>query len=158
MAELVPIPEVELYTDGACSPNPGLGGWAAILRYPAKGAEKEFSGGVKDTTNNRMEVMGALEGLKALKQPCKVLLVSDSKYLCDALEHGWIAKWKRNGWKTSGYKENKPAPVKNKDLWEALDLMLIRHDVTPQWVKGHNSHPMNERCDTLAVKAREALR
>lgn len=136
--------EVQLFTDGACSGNPGPGGWGAILRY--KGQEKELSGGEPMTTNNRMELLAAIEGLSALKQPCRVTLTSDSKYLVDAITKGWVYGWQKKGWKKS---DNSPAL--NVDLWERLLPLLKYHEVEFVWVKGHAGHPENERCDRLAV-------
>jgi ribonuclease HI len=133
---------VEIFTDGACSGNPGPGGWGAILRH--NGVEKELSGGEAETTNNRMELMAAISALKALKTPCKVDLYTDSNYVRDGLMK-WIHGWKRNGWKTADKK-----PVKNAELWQALDAERMRHDVTLHWVKGHAGHPENERADELA--------
>lgn len=133
--------EVCLYTDGACRGNPGPGGWGAILVYGRY--EKELSGGEPETTNNRMELLAAIEGLGALKEPCIVSLYSDSKYLCDAYNEGWINNWLVNGW-------NK-GKVKNPDLWERLHALTEVHRVTFIWVKGHNGHPYNERCDKLAT-------
>ena len=135
---------VELFTDGACSGNPGPGGWGAILRY--QGVEKELSGGEANTTNNRMELSAAIEGLAALKESCHVTLTSDSKYLTDGVTKGWARSWKRNGWRKA---DKKLAP--NADLWDRLLTQLDRHDVKIVWVKGHAGHPENERCDALAV-------
>lgn len=135
---------VEIFTDGACSGNPGPGGWGAILRYGT--TEKELSGGEKETTNNRMELTAAIMALKALKEPCKVLLTTDSKYLCDAIEKGWAQSWKKNGWRKADKK-----PALNVDLWEEILELFEKHNVTINWVKGHNGHPENERCDALAV-------
>ncbi len=139
--------QIEIFTDGACSGNPGPGGWGAILRY--KETEKELSGYEPATTNNRMELTAVVEALRALKESCRVVLYSDSRYLKDGITT-WIHKWKRNGWMTSG-KE----PVKNKDLWVALDEEARRHSIEWKWVKGHEGHPENERCDRLA---RDAIR
>jgi ribonuclease HI len=136
---------VEIFTDGACSGNPGPGGWAALLRYGEH--TKEISGYSRHTTNNRMELTAVVKALEALKEPCQVLLHTDSRYLKDGITK-WIHKWKRNGWQTSG-KE----PVKNKDLWQALDQARRRHDVQWRWVRGHSGHPENERCDQLARDA-----
>lgn len=130
---------VDIYTDGACRGNPGPGGYGAILVYGTR--EKELSGGEALTTNNRMELMAAIEGLSALKEPCKVTLYSDSKYLTDAFLQGWIDSWVRSGF-------NK---VKNPDLWQRLLPLVRMHEVTFIWVKGHNGHPYNERCDALAT-------
>ncbi|MEO1717718.1 MAG: ribonuclease HI [Planctomycetota bacterium] len=146
-----PPPRVELYTDGACSGNPGPGGWGLILRHPASGKEIERSGAEADTTNNRMELTAVIEGLKLLTRPSRVLLVSDSKYVLDGLE-SWIAGWKRRGWKTAAKK-----PVKNEALWRELDELRNRHEVTMRWIRGHAGHAENERADALAVAAREAL-
>ncbi|MBQ9980113.1 MAG: ribonuclease HI [Oscillospiraceae bacterium] len=134
---------VEIYTDGACSGNPGPGGWAAILRW--NGLEKELSGGEADTTNNRMELTAAIQALAALKEPCRVTLTSDSKYLCDAVNLGWAEKWRKNGWK------KKDGPAKNPDLWERLLDLLKIHDVQIKWIKGHADNEFNNRCDALAV-------
>jgi ribonuclease HI len=139
MAELA---EVEIFTDGACSGNPGPGGWAAILRY--REVEKELSGYEPDTTNNRMEMTAAIAGLEALKRPCRVRVYSDSQYLRDGISK-WIHGWKRRGWRTA---DNKP--VKNVDLWQRLDTAAARHVVDWQWVRGHAGHPENERADALA--------
>lgn len=136
---------VEIFTDGACSGNPGPGGWGAILRY--KGNEKELSGGAADTTNNRMEITAVLQALTALKEPCNVTLYSDSQYVCNALKLGWAKKWKANSWM-----RNKKEPALNPDLWEKLLEQYDRHNVTVVWVKGHAGHPENERCDRLAVE------
>ena len=136
---------VEIFTDGACSGNPGPGGWGAILRY--NGTERELSGGEAETTNNRMELMAAIEALSALKQPCRVDLHTDSVYLRDGIR-SWIHGWKRNGWKTAAKK-----PVKNAELWQALDEARDRHDVHWHWIKGHAGHPENERADALARAA-----
>lgn len=136
---------VELFTDGACSGNPGPGGWGALLRY--KGTEKELSGAEPDTTNNRMELMAAIEGLKAVKRSCDVTLYTDSKYVLQGVTE-WMDGWKSRGWKTADKK-----PVKNQDLWIALDEQVNRHHITWQWVKGHNGHIENERVDELARMA-----
>ena len=136
---------VEIYTDGACSGNPGPGGWGAILRY--NGVEKELSGGEAQTTNNRMELMAAISALNALKTRCAVDLYTDSVYVRDGLDK-WISGWKKNGWKTANKK-----PVRNIELWQILDAARERHDVTLHWVKGHAGHPENERADELARQA-----
>ena len=136
--------EVTIYTDGACSGNPGPGGWGAILRYGA--AEKELSGGERETTNNRMELTAVIVSLSALKEPCHVTLYSDSKYVVDAIDKGWVYGWKKKGWIKSDKK-----PALNVDLWEQLLPLLAYHKVEFRWVKGHNEHPENERCDRLAV-------
>ncbi|WP_040198295.1 ribonuclease HI [Candidatus Soleaferrea massiliensis] len=142
---------VELYTDGACSGNPGPGGWGAILRFA--GREKELSGGSRDTTNNRMELTAVISGLSALKEPCRVDLYTDSQYIVNAITKGWAVKWKANGWM-----RNKKDKALNPDLWEQLLGLLGQHDVTFHWVKGHAGHPMNERCDQLAVAQSEKNR
>lgn len=136
---------VEIFTDGACSGNPGPGGWGVILRY--KGKEGELWGGERDTTNNRMELTAAIKGLSALKEPCKVRLVTDSKYVADGITKGWAESWRKNGWRKADKK-----PALNSDLWEKLLDLLQIHDVTIDWVKGHAGHPENERCDKLAVE------
>jgi ribonuclease HI len=133
---------VELFTDGACSGNPGPGGWGAILRSGSH--EKELSGGEAATTNNRMEMMAVIKGLAALKQPSRVILHTDSRYVLDGATK-WIRSWKKNGWKTADKK-----PVKNDDLWRLLEVEAARHDVTWRWVRGHTGHPENERADALA--------
>ncbi len=138
------IKTVELYTDGACSGNPGPGGWGVVLRY--NGHEKELNGGEGETTNNRMELMAAIKGLEALKHKCRVELYTDSKYVMDGITK-WIHGWKEKGWKTANKK-----PVKNQDLWKMLDKQMEKHDVNFHWVKGHNGHPENERADELARK------
>lgn len=143
--------KVELYTDGACKGNPGPGGYGAILVYG--GVEKEFSGGEALTTNNRMELLGAITGLAALKEPCEVVLTSDSKYLVDAVNKKWAVGWRKKGWKRSDGK-----PALNIDLWERLLALLETHRVTFVWVKGHAGHPYNERCDRLAVSEAEKFR
>jgi ribonuclease HI len=135
-------PRVEIFTDGACSGNPGPGGWGAILR--AGGQEKELSGGDRATTNNRMEMMAVIQGLAALKTPSAVTLYTDSRYVMDGATK-WIVNWKKNGWKTADKK-----PVKNDDLWRLLEVETARHDMTWRWVKGHDGHPENERADALA--------
>jgi ribonuclease HI len=142
--------QVEIFTDGACSGNPGPGGWGAVLRY--KGKEKEISGGERATTNNRMEMMAAIMALESLKRPSKVALYTDSSYLRDGIMK-WIHGWKRNGWKTAGKQ-----PVKNVDLWQRLELALETHDVVWHWVRGHSGHPENERADALARAGIASLR
>lgn len=134
---------VEIFTDGACSGNPGIGGWGAILRY--KDIEKELSGGEADTTNNRMELMAVIEALSALKKSCNISLYTDSKYVMSGITE-WLENWKRNGWHTA----NKNKSVKNIDLWQQLDELVQKHEIRWIWVKGHNGHPENERCDALA--------
>lgn len=136
--------QVEIFTDGACSGNPGPGGYGVILRY--KGVSKELSGGDPATTNNRMELTAVINGLSALKEPCDVTLYSDSKYIIDAVQKGWAKKWRSNGWK-----RNAKEPALNPDLWEKLLNLLELHNVSFVWVKGHAGHPENERCDQLAV-------
>ncbi len=133
---------VDIYTDGACSGNPGPGGWGVILRY--NGVEKELSGGAAETTNNRMELMAAIEALVALKRPSKARLYTDSTYVKDGITK-WIHGWKAKGWKTANRK-----PVKNVDLWQRLEEALARHEVEWHWVRGHSGHPENERADELA--------
>lgn len=135
---------IEIYTDGACSGNPGPGGWGAVLVY--KGYEKQLSGGEKATTNNRMELTAVIEALRALKEPCEVTLTTDSKYVCDAVNKGWVYSWQRNNWKKADKK-----PALNVDLWTELLALLKTHQVTFVWVKGHNGHHYNEICDRLAV-------
>lgn len=136
---------VTIYTDGACSGNPGPGGWGALLQYG--GAEKELSGGELETTNNRMELMAAIKALEALKESCTVHLYTDSVYVKDGITQ-WIHGWKRNGWRTAAKK-----PVKNADLWQLLDSQTRRHEVSWHWVKGHNGDERNERVDVLARNA-----
>ncbi len=136
--------QVELYTDGACSGNPGPGGWGAILIY--KGTEKALSGGEASTTNNRMELTAVIRGLSALKESCVVELYSDSKYVIDGLSKGWAASWRKNGWKKADKK-----PALNPDLWEVLLELTEKHRMHYHWVKGHAENPYNNRCDELAV-------
>ena len=135
---------VEIYTDGACSGNPGPGGWGAVLIY--NGVEKQLSGSEKETTNNRMELSAVITALKALKEPCYVTLTTDSKYVCDAINKGWLNSWQKNSWKKADKK-----PVLNIDLWQELLPLLDKHRVEFIWVKGHNGHKYNEICDKLAV-------
>jgi ribonuclease HI len=142
--------EVEIFTDGACKGNPGPGGWGALIRAGEK--EKELSGGEALTTNNRMELMAAIEGLNALKRPCRVIVSTDSNYVKDGITK-WVHGWKRNGWRTADRK-----PVKNVELWQALLEAAARHQVEWRWVRGHNGHPENERADALACAAAEAMR
>lgn len=142
---------VYVYTDGACSGNPGPGGWGAILRYG--GAEKELSGGERETTNNRMELTAVIAALSALREPCAVELYSDSKYVVDAIDRGWVYGWKKKGWIKSDKK-----PALNVDLWEQLLPLLAWHEVRLHWIKGHNEHPENERCDRLAVAESQKFR
>ena len=136
--------KISIYTDGACSGNPGPGGWGAVLLYGNK--KKELSGGERDTTNNRMELMGVIQALEALKEACEVDLYTDSQYIVNAIEKGWVYAWKKKGWIKSDKK-----PAKNPDLWEHLLKLLKHHDVTFHWVKGHADNPYNNRCDELAV-------
>ena len=135
---------VEMFTDGACSGNPGPGGWGAILRY--NGREKELSGGEELTTNNRMELTAVIDGLDALKEPCRVLLTTDSRYVADGIGKGWAESWRRNGWRKADKK-----PALNPDIWDRLLNLVEKHSVEINWVKGHEGHPENERCDRLAV-------
>ena len=136
--------KLNIYTDGACSGNPGKGGWGAVLVY--NGIEKEISGAEMHTTNNRMELTAVIKALQLLKEPCEVELTTDSKYVCDAVNKGWVYGWKKKGWIKSDKK-----PALNVDLWEELLKQLNIHKVTFIWVKGHNGHPYNEKCDKLAV-------
>jgi len=140
------LKKVEIFTDGACSGNPGPGGYGVILKY--NGHEKELSEGYKNTTNNRMELLAIIKGLEALKEPCEVTVYSDSRYIVDAINKGWVRRWAANNWK-----RNKTETAKNIDLWIQLLKLLDRHKVTFVWVKGHAGHPENERCDELAVQA-----
>jgi ribonuclease HI len=142
-------PKVSLFTDGACIGNPGPGGWAFILRHPATGAHKEASGGEHHTTNNRMEITAVIRGLEALRRPSEVALLSDSEYVVNAMT-SWIVRWKKFGWKKS---RNARGCVRNDDLWRRLDELMQTHTISPQWVRGHNGHPENERCDQLATAA-----
>lgn len=139
------IKTVEIFTDGACSGNPGPGGYGVVLRFGS--AEKELSGGAANTTNNRMELLGVITGLAALKEPCRVILNTDSKYVVNSVTKGWVYSWRKNGWIKSDKK-----PALNVDLWEKLLPLLEVHDVQFNWVKGHAGHPENERCDRLAVE------
>ena len=143
--------EVTLYTDGACSGNPGKGGWGAILIY--KDYKKEMSGGEKETTNNKMELTAAIEGLSALKEPCRVKLYSDSKYLIDGITKGWARSWRAKNWKKSDGK-----PALNVELWEKILELDEYHEIEYIWVKGHAGNPYNERCDRLAVAYYESLK
>ncbi len=142
--------QVQVYTDGACSGNPGPGGWGAVLRFGDK--ERELCGGADNTTNNRMELTAAIEGLRALNEPCEVVLTTDSTYVKDGITR-WLANWKKNGWKTAAKKA-----VKNQDLWQELDLQTSRHTVQWQWVKGHSGHPENERADALANQGMDKVK
>lgn len=143
-------PSVELYTDGACSGNPGPGGWAYILRHRASDSEREDSGGEARTTNNRMELMAVIRGLSALSRPSRVDVYSDSQYVLNGLQ-SWMDGWKKKGWVTAS-----KAPVKNRDLWERLDELRGEHELSYHWIRGHSEHPENERADALAVAARDA--
>ncbi|WP_422926775.1 ribonuclease HI [Singulisphaera sp. PoT] len=149
-----PADLVRLYTDGACSGNPGPGGWAYILNHPASGQTRDASGAEPATTNNRMELTGAIEGLASLKRPCKVELITDSQYVAKGIVE-WMPKWKAQGWQR---KENgRFKPVMNVDLWQRLDELLAQHKVKVSHVLGHNGHPENEACDRMAVAAYKAL-
>lgn len=143
---------VELYTDGACSGNPGPGGWAYILKDTASGRECEESGGDSETTNNRMELISVIRGLESLSRPCRVELYSDSQYVLKGLSE-WLDDWKKKGWRNS-----KREPVKNRELWQRLDDLRQVHELSYHWVRGHSDHPENERCDALAVAAIERVR
>jgi len=145
------LKKVYLYTDGACSGNPGPGGWGAVLKYGNQ--EKELSGGEPETTNNRMELTAVIEGLSALKEPCEVELCSDSTYVIDSIQKKWVYNWQRKGWRKS---DNSPAL--NVDLWQRLLPLLETHKVSFVWVRGHTGHPENERCDQLAVAYYTRLR
>ncbi|NCB51924.1 MAG: ribonuclease HI [Clostridia bacterium] len=139
--------KVTIYTDGACSGNPGPGGWGAILIY--NGTEKEFSGGERETTNNRMELSAVIEALSALKEPCEAEVFTDSQYIAKAINEGWLLSWKKKGWKRKG------GELKNIDLWQKLDSLLGKHTVTFRWVRGHADNDYNNRCDALAVMQRD---
>jgi len=141
--------KVEIFTDGACSGNPGPGGWGTILR--SKGVEKELSDGEKDTTNNRMEMMAVIAGLEALTQPCEVKVVTDSQYVMKGMQE-WLPGWKKRGWKTASKQ-----PVKNVDLWQRMEKAAEKHTLEWEWVRGHQGHVENERADALAVAARELI-
>lgn len=149
------LDQVKLYTDGACSGNPGPGGWAYILRHPESGQERDASGAEALTTNNRMELMGAIEGLATLKRPCRVELITDSQYVAKGLAE-WMPKWKANGWRRK--EGSQWAPVKNEDLWRRLDGLVAQHKVKVTHVLGHNGHAENEACDRMAVAAYKALK
>jgi len=146
---------VELYTDGACSGNPGPGGWAFILRCPTTGKELERADGLGETTNNQMELIAVIRGLEALKEPCKVTLYSDSTYVGQGLT-SWMAGWKSRGWQRKD--GSKLVPIKNQELWKQLDLLMQKHELVFKHVKGHAGHVENERCDELAVAASQAFR
>ena len=145
-------PPIELYTDGACSGNPGPGGWAYILKHSDSGKVQEQSGGDPSTTNNRMELMSVIEGLRALDRPCRVDLYCDSQYVCLGLNQ-WMDEWKANGWK-----RGRRAVLKNCKLWQDLDELRAIHQITCHWIRGHNEHPENERCDRLAVAESERFK
>lgn len=147
----MPVTQVDLYTDGACKGNPGPGGWGAIL--VAGGHEKILSGGEAETTNNRMELLGAIAGFEALLRPCQVTFCSDSRYVIDGLSKGWALSWKTKGWKKGDGK-----PALNPDLWERLLRAIAPHRVEYRWIRGHAGHPYNERCDALAVSEAEKYR
>jgi len=140
---------VEIFTDGACRGNPGPGGWGVLLRFGER--EKTLHGGEAETTNNRMELMAAIQGLEALKEPCDVVLTTDSRYVMQGITQ-WLAQWKRRGWKTADRK-----PVKNIDLWQRLDQAVQRHQVHWEWVRGHTGHPENEKADQLANRGIDEL-
>lgn len=142
--------QVQVFTDGACSGNPGPGGWGVVLRFGDK--ERELCGGADNTTNNRMELTAAIEGLRALNEPCEVVLTTDSTYVKDGIT-SWLANWKKNGWKTAAKKA-----VKNQDLWQELDQQTSRHAVQWQWVKGHSGHSENERADALANQGMDKVK
>ncbi len=144
---------IKLYTDGACSGNPGPGGWAYILKHPESGKVVEQSGGEAATTNNRMELTAVIEGLNALDRPCRVEIYSDSQYVCNGLME-WMDQWKAKGWRRGKRNE----PVLNLDFWKQLDQLRQRHELTCHWIRGHNEHPENERCDQLAVAAVEQFK
>ncbi len=141
--------KITIYTDGACSPNPGAGGWGALLIYDK--TKKELSGGFKFTTNNRMEILAVIESLKALKERCNVKLYTDSQYVYNSVTKGWAQNWRSNGWRKGKKKKEKAL---NPDLWGQLLDLLDQHNVEMNWVRGHNDNPGNERCDELAVSAR----
>ena len=143
--------KVEIYTDGACLGNPGIGGYGAILKY--NGHKKEISGGYENTTNNRMESTAVIEALKLLKEPCDITIYSDSQYVCNAITKGWAKSWETKGWM-----RNKKEPALNADLWKKLLELIENHKVELVWVKGHAGHPENERCDALAVEAAKSLK
>jgi ribonuclease HI len=140
---------VEIYTDGACKGNPGPGGWGALLRYGKH--EKQLYGGERETTNNRMELLAVIEGLRSLKRASKVRITTDSQYVKNGITQ-WIHNWKKNGWKTAAKK-----PVKNADLWQRLDTEVAKHNISWHWVKGHSGHPENEMADTLANRGVEEM-
>ncbi|MCC8164826.1 MAG: ribonuclease HI [Planctomycetes bacterium] len=143
---------IYIYADGACSGNPGPGGWGTVLKCPARSLEKTLSGAEANTTNNRMELRAVIEGLSALKKPCTVTVVTDSRYIVDAFQKRWLAGWQKNGWRTASKQ-----PVKNIELWQELLKAMAPHSVSWQWIRGHNGHPENEMADSLAVRARREL-
>lgn len=142
--------KVEIYTDGGAEPNPGTGGWGAVMLHPATGTERELSGGALDTTNNRMEMTAAIQALESLKGPCKIDVYTDSQYLRQGITQ-WLPNWVKKGWKKSG-----GGKVKNQDLWQKLQVATERHEISWHWVKGHAGHEYNERCDALATEAIQA--
>ncbi|MDR0866907.1 MAG: ribonuclease HI [Planctomycetota bacterium] len=144
---------VRIYSDGACSGNPGPGGWGAILQCDDPAREKEISGGEPHTTNNRMELLAVINAVELLKVKCRIDIFTDSQYVCEAFRKKWLANWQKNNWRTAA-----KTPVKNQDLWERLLAALAGHETAWHWIKGHNEHPENERADRLAVRARERLK
>jgi ribonuclease HI len=152
MTSAPPLDYVKLFTDGACKGNPGPGGWAYIIQHPASGKSREGSGGEAHTTNNRMEMLAVIRGLEMLRTSLTVDLYSDSQYVLKGLNE-WMPGWKRGNWRTADGK-----PVKNQDLWQTLDALIVRHTVRFHWVRGHSGHPENTRCDRMAVAARDAAR
>lgn len=149
------VPFVQIFTDGACSGNPGPGGWGCILRHPVSGTEREFSGGLPNTTNNQMELQAVIEGLSRLTRRSRVEVITDSKYVAQGCTE-WMPGWKSRGWQRREGKQLKP--VRNVELWQQLDALLQRHEVTFRVVRGHTGHPENERCDELAVAAAAKFR
>jgi ribonuclease HI len=145
--------QVIIYTDGACDPNPGIGGWAAILLHPVTGQRTEISGGEAESTNNRMELSAVIQALSRLKGPCEVTLITDSEYVKNAFTNGWLVNWQKRGWKTADKK-----PVKNKDLWLKLVELAAAHQIHWKWVRGHAFDAENNRCDELAVLARKRIK
>ncbi len=145
-------PSVIIYTDGACDPNPGIGGWAAIMIHPTTGARTEMSGGEKESTNNRMELTAVIEALTRLKAPCVVTLITDSEYVKNAFTQKWLNGWQKKGWKTASRQ-----PVKNQDLWQKLLVLTAPHLIHWKWVRGHAFDALNNRCDELAVAARRKI-
>lgn len=149
------LTDVHLFTDGACSGNPGPGGWAFILRHDKTGKEREASGGEANTTNNRMELTAVIKGLEALSRSCRVQLFTDSNYVGKGLSE-WMPKWKKNNWRRGS--RGQDGPVKNVELWQELDRLAARHEIHFHWIAGHSGHPENERCDELAVEASQKFR